>query len=106
MLGSGIFIDSQPGLNCNSFAGHAGSKIITTAKTRNSPNEALKVYYSYPTSQKINLDITTYVTDQALRGFFILMEEEENKVRSDPSKRPTELQKKKIFGYADRYGKK
>lgn len=44
--------------------------------------------------QNINMDLTSYVTDQALNGLFVMLAAEEMKIREDPAARSTELLKK------------
>ena len=49
------------------------------------------------TANKINPDLTAYVTERALNGLFVSIAEEENKIRQDPAARVTDLLKK-VFG--------
>ncbi|HSG93577.1 MAG TPA: DUF4197 domain-containing protein [Methylotenera sp.] len=44
--------------------------------------------------QNLNMDLTGYVTDQALNGLFVMLAAEEMKIREDPAARSTELLKK------------
>ena len=44
-----------------------------------------------------NLDLNEYVTEGALDGLFLMLAEEEKKIRSDPAARATDLLKK-VFG--------
>ncbi len=44
--------------------------------------------------QNLNMDLTQYVTDQALTGLFVMLAEEEQKIRENPAARSTELLKK------------
>jgi len=44
--------------------------------------------------QNLNMDLTGYVTDQALNGLFVMLAAEELKIREDPAARTTELLKK------------
>lgn len=56
------------------------------------------VYNALPTTQnKINPDLQAYVTERALNGLFVTVEQEENKIREDPAARVTELLQK-VFG--------
>lgn len=58
-------------------------------------NDIFSVYNALPTTQnKINPDLTAYVTERALNGLFVVVEEEENKIREDPAARVTDLLKK------------
>lgn len=45
-------------------------------------------------NDEISLDLTDYVTDQALNGLFTMIAEEERKIRENPAARSTELLKK------------
>lgn len=47
--------------------------------------------------EKINPDLTAYVTEKAISGLFHMVEKEENKIRTDPVARVTELLQK-VFG--------
>jgi hypothetical protein len=47
--------------------------------------------------QKINPDLTDYVTNKAIDGLFFMVEQEENKIRLDPVARVSDLLKK-VFG--------
>ena len=47
--------------------------------------------------QKINPDLTDYVTNKAIDGLFLMVEQEENKIRLDPLARVSDLLKK-VFG--------
>ena len=50
-----------------------------------------------PFADSINLDLDQYVTDKALDGLFLVLGEEEKKIRQDPAARVTDLLKK-VFG--------
>lgn len=43
--------------------------------------------------QNLNLDLTSYVTEQALNGLFVMLAAEEQKIRENPAARTTELLK-------------
>jgi hypothetical protein len=47
--------------------------------------------------EKINPDLNVYVTQKAIEGLFKMVEQEENKIRTDPSARVSELLVK-VFG--------
>lgn len=47
--------------------------------------------------EKLNPDLTAYVTDKAITGLFHMVEKEENKIRENPAARVTELLQK-VFG--------
>lgn len=56
------------------------------------------IYNRLPTTRnKINPDLTGYVTERALNGLFVTVEQEENKIRQNPAARVTDLLKK-VFG--------
>lgn len=64
-------------------------------------NEIFTVYNALPTTQnKINPDLTAYVTERALNGLFVVVAEEENKIREDPAARVTDLLRE-VFGSLD-----
>ena len=54
-------------------------------------------YNSIPLVSKKTLKIEDYVTDQALKGLFLVLGEEEKKIRQDPAARTTELLRQ-VFG--------
>lgn len=51
--------------------------------------------------QKVNTDLNEYVTQQALKGLFILLAQEELKIRQNPAARVTDILKK-VFGSLDK----
>ena len=61
-------------------------------------NQLFTAYNKLPiTRNKINPDLTAYVTERALNGLFVTVAEEENKIRTNPGARVTDLLKK-VFG--------
>lgn len=54
-------------------------------------------YNKIPLVEKVNPDLTDYATNKAMDGLFILIAEEEKKIRENPVARTTELLKK-VFG--------
>lgn len=54
-------------------------------------------YNKIPLVQKMNPDLTAYVTDRAIEGLFVMIAKEELKIRKDPVARTSELLKK-VFG--------
>jgi len=50
-----------------------------------------------PFADKMSFDLDQYVTDKALDGLFLMLAEEEKKIRQDPAARATDLLKK-VFG--------
>jgi hypothetical protein len=60
--------------------------------------QVFTVYNKLPTTRsKINPDLTSYVTERALNGLFVTVEQEENKIRTNPTARVTDLLRK-VFG--------
>lgn len=60
--------------------------------------QVFTIYNKLPTTRnKVNPDLTGYVTDRALNGLFVTVEQEENKIRQNPSARVTDLLRK-VFG--------
>ncbi len=60
--------------------------------------EVMTAYNKLPiTKNKINPDLTGYVTDRALNGLFVTIADEENKIRTNPAARVTDLLSK-VFG--------
>lgn len=51
-------------------------------------------YNKIPFVEKVNTDLTDYVTNKALTGLFTEVEKEENKIRTDPSARVNDLLRK------------
>lgn len=47
--------------------------------------------------QNLNVDLTDYVTQQALNGLFVMLADEEQKIRQNPAARSTELLQQ-VFG--------
>lgn len=47
--------------------------------------------------QKVNPDLSAYVTERAILGLFLMVEGEENKIRKDPAARVSELLQR-VFG--------
>ncbi|HYD20750.1 MAG TPA: DUF4197 domain-containing protein [Flavipsychrobacter sp.] len=61
-------------------------------------SQVFSIYNKLPTTvNKINPDLAGYVTERALSGLFVTVEQEENKIRQNPSARVTDLLKK-VFG--------
>lgn len=60
--------------------------------------QVFTIYNRLPTTRnKVNSDLTGYVTERALSGLFVTVEQEENKIRQNPSARVTDLLRK-VFG--------
>lgn len=61
--------------------------------------EVFEIYNNLPTTyNKVNPDLSAYVTDRALNGVFLYIAEEENKIRMNPAARVTDILKK-VFSY-------
>ncbi len=54
-------------------------------------------YRSIPFTQSVWVDIDQYVTEKAVEGLFLMVAEEERRIRKDPAARVTELLRK-VFG--------
>lgn len=59
--------------------------------------ELITAYNKIPLVQKMNPNLTEYVTSKAITGLFVMIAKEEKKIRKDPLARTTELLKK-VFG--------
>ncbi len=59
--------------------------------------ELITAYNKIPMVQKMNPNLTEYVTGKAITGLFVMIAKEEKKIRKDPLARTTELLKK-VFG--------
>lgn len=73
---------------------------ISTVKLTEYWNPIITKYNSAMTftgGEKINPDLSKYVTEKAIDGLFIMVEKEENKIRLDPLARITDLLQK-VFG--------
>jgi hypothetical protein len=55
-------------------------------------------YNKIPMVEKVNPDLNDYATTKAMDGLFLLIANEEKKIREDPIARTSELLKK-VFGY-------
>ncbi len=60
-------------------------------------SEVMGTYNKVPFVQPINPDLTDYVTRKALDGLFIMVAQEEAKIRKDPAAQTTNILKK-VFG--------
>jgi hypothetical protein len=61
--------------------------------------EIVNNYNKIPLVQKVNPDLNDYATTKAMDGLFLLIADEEKKIRVDPIARTTEILKK-VFGAA------
>lgn len=55
-------------------------------------------YNKIPLVKPVNTDLTAYATNKALDGLFLLLADEEAKIRKDPVNRVTDILKR-VFGY-------
>lgn len=60
-------------------------------------NPVITRYNQIPMVEKMNPDLEAYVTERALQGLFLLIAEEELKIRKDPAARVTDILRK-VFG--------
>jgi len=60
-------------------------------------NPLATTYNALPFVKKVNPDLEEYITQRALNGLYLLVSQEEMKIRKDPAARVTELLKK-VFG--------
>jgi hypothetical protein len=60
-------------------------------------HDLITTYNRIPLVQKINPDLPAYVTDMAIRGLFVMIAREEQKIRKDPMARTSEILRK-VFG--------
>jgi hypothetical protein len=60
-------------------------------------SDLVNTYNKIPLVQKVNPDLNEYATTKAMDGLFLLISDEEKKIRKDPVARTTELLKK-VFG--------
>jgi hypothetical protein len=61
-------------------------------------NDITSTYNKIPFVQPVQTDLAKYATDKALDGLFVLLTEEEMKIRKDPAQRVTDILKR-VFGY-------
>jgi len=73
---------------------------IAKVKVTENWDPLVKKYNKIPGVKKQNPDLEDYVTRKALAGLFLLVSDEEAKIRKDPAERLTDILKK-VFGYAD-----
>jgi len=59
--------------------------------------EVADIYNKVPFVQPVNPDLETYVTQRAIDGLFVMVAQEEEKIREDPAARTTDLLKR-MFG--------
>ena len=59
--------------------------------------DVMNTYNKIPFVQKVNPDLTAYVTERAIDGLFVMIAKEELNIRQNPAARVTELLQK-VFG--------
>lgn len=59
--------------------------------------DIIAAYNAIPGTKKVTFDLDEYATNKALNGLFIMIADEEKKIRKDPAARVTELLRK-VFG--------
>jgi hypothetical protein len=73
------------------------SPIIDSTLAKNSAtryySDLVTTYNKLPLVQKVNPSLTNYATNKAVDGLFLLVAQEEQKIRKDPAARVTELLK-------------
>ncbi|MFN3405468.1 MAG: DUF4197 domain-containing protein [Cytophagaceae bacterium] len=77
----------------NAFSPHINNALngtLATAKWR----EITTIYNRIPGVRKVDTDLNRYTTNKALRGLFMLVADEEIKIRKDPAARITDILKK------------
>ncbi|MBN2353793.1 MAG: DUF4197 domain-containing protein [Spirochaetales bacterium] len=57
----------------------------------------LRTYNAIPGMRRVTFDLNVYVTDKALDGLFLMLADEEKKIRKDPAARVTDLLRR-VFG--------
>ena len=60
-------------------------------------NPIITTYNKIPFVEKMNPDLEEYVTQKAMDGLFLMLAQEEAKIRKDPAARVTDLLKR-VFG--------
>ncbi|MEQ9262727.1 MAG: DUF4197 domain-containing protein [Owenweeksia sp.] len=61
-------------------------------------NPLITTYNQLPLTNDLNPNLDEYVLDRAMNGLFLVLAQEEEKIREDPAARVTDLLKK-VFGY-------
>jgi len=56
-------------------------------------NELIGKYQSVPFTKSISFDVNQYVTEKATDGLFLVVGQEEKKIRTNPAARVTDLLK-------------
>lgn len=85
-----LFTSFKPVIK-NSFSNVGADKIW---------NNLITKYNAIPFTKNVNPDLTSYVTSEALKGVYIMIEVEEKEIRTKTSSRATDLLKK-VFALQD-----
>ncbi|GAL86467.1 hypothetical protein CHU_2642 [Sporocytophaga myxococcoides] len=80
----------------NAFAPHITTALDKTTATKKW-EEITTLYNKLPLVKKVDTDLTRYTTNKALNGLFVLVADEETKIRKDPAARVSDILKK-VFG--------
>lgn len=75
-------------------------KSLNQVKATKYWDDVVTPYNKLPFTQKVNPDLTGFVTERAIDGLFLMVEKEEAKIRKDPLKRTTEILKR-VFKLQD-----
>jgi len=60
-------------------------------------DDVMSQYNKIPFTKKVNEDLTSYATEKAIEGLFVMIAKEELKIREDPVARTSDILKK-VFG--------
>lgn len=86
-----LYKEFQPEIN-KSFSRVGADKIW---------NNVIDQYNALPLTQSVNPDLTDYVTEEALKGVYTMIEKEEDNIRNNVSARTSNLLQR-VFGIQDR----
>jgi hypothetical protein len=73
-------------------------KSLTDAGAEKAWDKVISKYNKIPFHKKVKTDLSEYATEKALDGLFVLIADEEAKIRKDPAARVTDLLKS-VFGF-------
>jgi hypothetical protein len=80
----------------STFSPHI-SKALGDNNVTSKWSEIINIYNKIPLVKKANPDLVSFTTNKALKGLFVLVAEEEAKIRKNPVHQTTDLLKK-VFG--------
>jgi len=63
-------------------------------------SDLINTYNKIPFVTKVDPDLDNYATDLAIKGLFVMVAEEESKIREDPLERTSDILKR-VFGYKE-----